>query len=857
VNDVSTQLNLSFRLDGGEALDVRAFEVKETIGAPFFVRLTVMSPSPDLDLEGYVGEKGRFSIDDRRAWGGIVRSFEHVRAEPAGLSTYGVELVPELWLLTERRNHRIFQRMTEPEMALRLLREWGIPVELRIDQGAYKKRDYRVQYAESDFAFMSRMLEDSGITYWFETGPSETTMVLSDAPHTSAPRAPLDYVDDPTAVPSAEYVTAISIAREIKPGRYTVRDVDHRLAPTHALLASAAGPIKPVEDSLEQYHYVPGAFLFEGQGDGTPVADDKMAARSSESEGQLLARRRLDARRSEAKTYRFRSNALDLRPGMRLGVAGHARSDLRTEAPLLLTETSFGGEATGRWWLRCEARTSDVPFRPRLSTPKPKISSVETAVVVGAPGDEIHTDELGRVRVHFHWDRDNPRDDGSSCWIPVSHPWAGTGYGGMNLPRVGQEVVVSFVGGDPDRPMVTGRVYTSPQPVPYKLPENKTQSGWRSNSTNQTGGYNEIMFEDAAGKELMRVQAERDLHHLVKHDEERVVGNDRIRQVKRDEDVQIGNDRVHRVGANERIHNGQNRAVNVGVNRATQVGAVDSLTVGETFVVNVSRPGEGGAPSPSAPPPPWLEKLLPPAALGTTLLGVDGTWAVDTGKGARVVLKGDGIYLVGKTVDIVASDRVTISAPNVNVGNGNVVNIDAAVVRATAAGQMLLQCSGGVLAAEAGVLLSLAAPTVWVNGPGKPAARKGDDADASHVLGGSSTVEIGDAPNFMKSSSTEASGPAPAPAPSPLASMSRLELMKLQQDRAKIREDIAEMNKRQAERERISNDKSRPPEEQTQANGEYQQWEPIRGLREKNLREHIERYGSDEDLQAEREKREK
>src|SRR5262249_11818611 len=153
---------------------------------------------------------------------------------------------------------------------------------------------------------------------------------------------------------------------------------------------------------------------------------------------------------------------------------------------------------------------------------------------VGPPGEEIHTDEFGRVRVHFHWDRESRMDDESSCWIHVSQPWSGAGYGGVNLPRVGQEVLVDFLGGDPDRPGIVGRVYTNLQRVPYHLPENKTQSGWKSQSTKGTGGYNEIMFEDEAGQELVRVQAEKDLHKLVKNDEEIAIG--------RNQSVTVGKD---------------------------------------------------------------------------------------------------------------------------------------------------------------------------------------------------------------------------------------------------------------------------------------------------------------------------
>jgi type VI secretion system secreted protein VgrG len=216
---------------------------------------------------------------------------------------------------------------------------------------------------------------------------------------------------------------------------------------------------------------------------------------------------------------------------------------------------------------------------------------------VGKAGEEIHTDEFGRVRVQFHWDRRGTMDERSSCWIHVSQPWGGAGYGGVNLPRVGQEVIVDFLGGDPDRPIVVGRVYTNLQKVPYKLPDNKTQSGWKSNSSPTTGGYNEIMFEDSAGKELVRIQAEKDLQRLVKHDETDTVGHDRTRVVVHDESLTVGNNRSRQVGLNEDIAIGVNQSEVIGLNRALMVGAnsvegvglVKAVTVGEEYTLTCGK----------------------------------------------------------------------------------------------------------------------------------------------------------------------------------------------------------------------------------------------------------------------------
>ena len=783
---LSPMQNVSFRLASGESLDVRTFSVTEKIGTPFAIELIARSPDPDLDLEGFVGEPARFEIAHGRSWVGAVRAFELVQAEPTGLSTYRVELVPALWLLTQRRNHRIFQRMTEPEMAMQLLAEWKIAFEARLDAATYKKRDYRVQYGESDFAFLSRMLEDAGVSYWFETSGDQTKLVLCDAPQSGEARAPIHHCDDPSTVPYQDFVTALSVVREVKPGKYTVRDIDFRIPPSYPLLATHNATAKHVEAQLESFHYVPGAFLYEAEGGGSPVADDKLAVRSSEREAELLAQRRLEAKRSESRTYAFNTSALDLRPGVRVPILGHARSELGPEHPLLVTEIILRGEVNGEWSMRCRAKPGEAPYRPALSTPKPKVSGVETATVVGAAGDEIHTDEFGRVRVHFHWDRQSHMNDDSSCWVPVSHPWAGTGFGGMNIPRVGQEVIIDFLGGDPDRPVVMGRLYTASQPVPFKLPDNKTQSGWKSNSTTGTGGYNEVMFEDAAGAELLRMQAERDMNTLVKHDEVHTVQNDRTRKVLRhettdiggnrtetvklDETITIGGDRTETVIQNEdlTVQGNRSRAVQgnedvfiganysgqvvqnlsqtiganasalitanrsaqigasdsttVGVNRSASVGVSDAVTVGFSYSVSVAP---GGAPLGS-------QKMTPGKTEITTGLG-----ATLTLEGAKITLKADTLVFEAKNIYGIAEEKIAFGGrAGVSMGSANgEAKVNGKTLKLSGVSSADLTSPGAT---------TVSGTPVQLNGPGLFAGRVTELAPAT-ITTGAALVVIGGA----------------------------------------------------------------------------------------------------------------
>ncbi len=594
VAGLSSTTRLSVRVASGEPLSVREFVVEERMNALFAVQVVAVVADPSLDFEAAVGMPASFAAVSRiapsrpRLWSGVCSHLRQVRVEPTGLSTYEIEIVPQLWLLDQRRNYRMFQQRSELEIALALLAEWGIEPELRVTS-TYRKRKYRVQYGESDYAFFCRMLEDAGVAFFFEQGEAGTTLVLADAPQAAAPRAPHIAFRDRATAAEREHVTEVAVGRRVRPGRYTVRDHDYRRAPSYKLLATARDG-RGVEDRLERYHYVPGAFLFESErGEETPFADDRGRYRTDEGEADKLAQRRLEAQRTTALLCSFATNALDLSPGVVVGFLDHPHARLADDKRHLVVASSLRGAVDREWTHRCEAVSAEVPYRPPLATPKPRVNGVESATVVGAPGEEIHTDEFGRVRVHFHWDRESAMNDQSSCWIHVSQSWGGAGFGGLNLPRVGQEVIVDFIGGDPDRPIVVGRVYTNVQKVPYKLPDAKTQSGWKSASTHGTGGYNEISFEDSATQELFHMQAEKDMSKLVKHDEKGTVGRDRTRSVGRDEASKVGNDRRREVGHDERLGVGNDRHRQVGNDEQIGVGHDRRLQVGHDQRISVGN----------------------------------------------------------------------------------------------------------------------------------------------------------------------------------------------------------------------------------------------------------------------------
>lgn len=475
---------LTVDLASGQELDVRDFSVEEGLSRLFEVRLTAVCPNVDVDFEAAVGGPARFEMHrvsavdgDTRHWSGICVHAEQTGVEEDGLSTYSIRIVPTMWLLTQRRNYRVFQDKSELDIVLEILGEWGISPAQELDAGSYGKRRMRVQYAESDFDFVNRLLEDIGVTYHFEQMGGDTRLVLVDAPNRRGSRVPLPYIDKPNERVPIEHVTELRTRREVRPGRYTQSDVDYR-RPLNFPLAASSAKGSAIEAKLERYHHNYGSFLWKGQGGDTPVADDRGAARTNQKDGARQVEKRLEAQRVDARVCRFRTTAHDLRPGKVITITEHPRSEVG--APQLVIACRFEGNAWGNWVHSCETRYTDVDYRPPLKTPKPRTLGVESATVTGPAGEEIHCDEFGRVRVHFHWDREGAADESSSCWVPVSQAWAGAGFGAVNLPRVGQEVLIDFLGADPDRPLVMGRVFTTTTPPPYQLPKYKMVSGLRS-----------------------------------------------------------------------------------------------------------------------------------------------------------------------------------------------------------------------------------------------------------------------------------------------------------------------------------------------------------------------------------------
>ncbi|WP_437498399.1 type VI secretion system tip protein TssI/VgrG [Sorangium sp. So ce1099] len=545
--------NLDLTFASGEtSLSVSRFAVQEAVSSLFTVTVWALSDDPSIDLDTIVGKAASFraatgatfaSLGGERHWAGICEHIALVRVEPTGTSMYQIRIVPTMWLLTQRRNHRIFQRLSIPEIVDKILAEWRIVPAWKIERDRYPRLEYKVQYGESDHDFVCRLLVEAGIAFTFpEDGSDVSKLTFDDKLHAGEPRSapPLHATSSDIGIADREIARQVHLGHDVRPGAHVIRDHDFR-NPSFALLGKAEKAAAP-EDRYEQFDYRPGGFRSASKGSGdTPSADDKGAYRHDQAYGDALAQRSLEGERVQKRAVYFDTNTVDLWPGAVFSIENHPHSELAGGQTLLVTGFFLEGEVGREWHMAGTAVFTSSPYRPLATVHKPRLHSVQSATVVGPPGQEIHTDEFGRVRVQFPWDREGNNDDNSSIWMRVRQEWAGTGFGMITIPRIGQEVLVAFLDGDPDQPIVVGRLFNMTHPAPYRLPENKTRSDWKSNTSPGSAGWNEFMLEDLAGNELVYQQAQKNLRRLVKNDETITVGNDRDKGVSSNEtDTTVG-----------------------------------------------------------------------------------------------------------------------------------------------------------------------------------------------------------------------------------------------------------------------------------------------------------------------------
>ncbi|MCZ8542674.1 type VI secretion system tip protein TssI/VgrG [Mesorhizobium qingshengii] len=549
---------------GGELLTFTHLVGRDEISRCLAYTVGFVSPNSDIDplkmLGGVVSVEGE--SDPKRWFSGLVSEFRLTRIEDR-LAYYEAVVRPWLWFLGNATDCRIFQNMTAVEIVEKIFSKYGTAKFEKRLQGSYPSREYCVQYDESDLDFVQRLLEHEGIFYFFEHDEGKHTLVLCDAmsklkPAPGYEKVPYNF-EGHGSRRDVEYITEWIPGSSVRPGAYAHTDYDFQ-KPGADLMAKSAQPFGHKEASGENYRQ-PGAHLDVGRGDA-------------------LA----GIRREELQAVHQRITAVGTVRGLHSGctfkLESFPRDDQNQEYLVVSAEYRLfdpgyrtQNEAhSENFKVVLGVAPTTLPYRPPRITARPIMRGPQTATVVGPSGEEIFTDKYARVKVQFHWDRLGKKNENSSCFVRVSQTWAGSGWGFIQIPRIGQEVIVDFIEGDPDLPIITGRVYNASQMPPYGLPANATQSGWKSNSSKGGGGYNELMFEDKAGSELVNFQAQKDHHLLIKHD--------RNKTVQHDQSDRIDHDAKHSVGHNLDEDVGNNKTVKVGVNQTTNIGSNDTETVG-------------------------------------------------------------------------------------------------------------------------------------------------------------------------------------------------------------------------------------------------------------------------------------
>ena len=571
---------------GEDVLLFRQMTAREELGRLSEFHLDLLSENESIKMEDVLGKKITVKMALReggeRFFNGYVSRFAQIE-RVQGLAHYEATLKPWLWFLTRTADCRIFQDKTIPEIIKEIFRDHGFSDFKESLNRSYKPKVYCVQYRETDFNFVSRLMEQEGMYYFFEHEDDKHTLVMADSYSAHRAIAPesIPYLHaDELAVRERDHISEWFVSQEIQPGAFALNDFDFEKP-----RASASGSLK-VKSLQKREHALADYEIYDYPGEYTESGD-----------GESYAKTWLEALQTQHEQTRGSGDARGLAVGGLFKLTEYPREDQNREYLITSANYSFGVESYESGGgsginFNCNFQTipSKQPYRAARITPKPMVQGPQTAIVVGKAGEEIWTDKYGRVKVQFHWDRYGKADENSSCWVRASHPWAGKNWGAIAIPRMGQEVIIDFLEGDPDQPIITGRVYNADQMPPWDLPANATQSGVlsRSSKGGSAANANAIRMEDKKGAEQLWIHAEKNQDIEVENDETHWVGHDRKKTIDNDETTLVKHDRTETVGNNEKITIGVDRTEKVGSNETIGVGLHRSVTVGATETKKVA-----------------------------------------------------------------------------------------------------------------------------------------------------------------------------------------------------------------------------------------------------------------------------
>jgi type VI secretion system secreted protein VgrG len=679
---------------GKDALLVSQFSAIERMGELFQFDLHLLSEKGDLSADNILGKDVTVSFDlpsgGKRHFHGFVTRFSQGGFDRR-YHQYQATVHPWLWFLTRSADCRIFQNKSVADIFQEVVKPYGFTdYKLKLT-GADNKFEYCVQYRETDFNFISRLLEQEGIYYFFQHADGRHTMILANDNSAHEKVANYETVpffppDSPDAARSRDHLSDWSFTKSVTPGAYASTDYDFT-APKKSLAGNSSISKSNSRSSFEIYDYPADLAKFES------------------SETSRVAKIRIQELQAGQYVGSGRGNAAGLATGYKFKLDLFPRKDqnveyLVTGAKYLITSDAAAAGAADpgvECTVSIEAIDAKTPFRPARVTPKPIVQGAQTATVVGKAGEEIYTDEHARVKVQFHWDRQGKNDENSGCWIRVAQTWAGKQWGAMHIPRIGHEVIVHFLEGDPDKPIITGRVYNGANMPPYDLPANKTQSGIKSRSSKDgtPANCNEIRMEDKKGEEQLLIHAEKnqdievenDETHWVGHDRKKTVDNDettlvqgsRTETVKKNESITINGDRTEKVDKNETIAIKKDRKESVSENETVLIGKDQKLTVDGNRTRDVGKDEKvtitGGQQL-------KIDKTRKTNVAQDDQLRVGKKYVLDAGDqitlqtgSASIVMKKDGtITIKGKDITIDGSGKINIKASSDVVIKGSKIS---------------------------------------------------------------------------------------------------------------------------------------------------------------------------------------
>jgi type VI secretion system secreted protein VgrG len=567
----------------GKDLLFHTLRGREELGRSSEFELSALSTRNDIKPSDLLGKSITVKLElvkgGFRYFNGYVTRF--AQGETLGrYYEYRMTVHSWLWFLTRTADCKIFQEKTVPDIIKEVFGDHKMAVFEDGLTASYQPREYCVQYRETDFAFVSRLMEEEGIYYYFEHSDGKHTlkMVDSDSGHKKLEgKSSIAYhLPGRTLHGDEEYIQAFRQGQCVQPGVVATRSYDFG-KPKADLGVKAQNVQQCANADYEVYDYA-----------GDYIQTDN---------GDHLARVRIEELHSEFELAEAECNVREVTVGRLFKLTNAPRKDqekdyLIVKAEWDLQNNTYETNTDEDAIYRCTMTVlqSKQQFRPARITPRPTMGGPQTAVVTGPGGEEIYCDKYGRVKVQFHWDRYGKKNENSSCWIRVSNPWAGGNWGGIAIPRMGQEVIVDFLEGDPDQPIITGRVYNADQMPPYGLPGNATQTGIKSRSSKGGGAanFNEIRFEDKKGSEQVFIHAEKNQDIEVENDETHSVGHDRKKTIDHDETTLVKNNRTETVGVDEKIDIGSNRTETVGANETITVSGNRTRTVSQNEIVTVA-----------------------------------------------------------------------------------------------------------------------------------------------------------------------------------------------------------------------------------------------------------------------------